>query len=786
MNRKLPLALAISAASIMLNSQQVISSGLALEEVVVTARKKQESLIDVPMSISAIGGDDIAKMNFTDVESLQDALPNLSIVSASLATQRAYIRGQGSDNNRGFEQSVGWFVDGIYGGKGEQFKAPMFDVASVELLRGPQGTVLGKNIIAGAINIRTARPTADFEGKLSALFTDETGEQKYEAVVSGPLSDNVRGRLALMDRSTDGWIENIATAAPDFGEKMEQRDDDVVRVSLEWDITENLDAFIKFETASAEVQGLSNQIHINADSAALAGIIAAQDDVALSDKSPVLIPCGDEALRAGPFAGSCGLRGNTTTFDVVESDNVVVELNYDLNGYEITALSGWSEFDSERLSDADYSHLTTLDNWQRQSFEQFSQEIRIASPGGELIDWTAGLYYQDNDYVDQTNNLINLLASFGTAFDLNRQFEQSSETYSAFGEATYNFSDNMRFILGARWTDEEKVFDKSYGMLNPLTGELLNIGANPADALPIGVATALLGGAWAATAPNVIDNVVYTSGDRNEKETTLAGTFQYDMGDHQIYFNIAEGYKAGGFDASGSGLETFQFEPENALAYELGGKFLLADGAANLNVAIFHVQYEDLQVSVFDGISFQVKNAAQSTSQGIEVDGKWRLTESVTVGGAAAYLDSTFDSYSGAACTENQEDVWTGAVDCTQDLAGEDTNFAPRFSGNLNLEYSAPMGDNLLFSARVDVSYRDEIFTEGDNDPIDRLDSYTKWDARLGISSADDTWEVALLGKNLTDESYALFSGDTPLVGGSHGGAAGLPRTISLQGSYNF
>ena len=786
MNRKLPLALTISAASMMLTSQPVISEGLTLEEVVVTARKKEESLIDVPMSITAIGGDEISKLNFTDVESLQDAMPNLSIVSSALSTQRTYIRGQGSDTNQGFEQSVGWFVDGIYGGRGEQFKAPMFDVASIELLRGPQGTVLGKNIIAGAINVSTARPTDEFEGRLSALFTDETGEQKYEAVISGPLSDSVRGRLAVMDRSTDGWIENTATAAPDFGDDMGQQDDQVARVSLEWDITENLDAFFKFETASAEIRGISNQVHVNADSAGAAAAIAAEDDLVISDKSTVLTPCGVEALRTGPLAGSCGLRGDAGTFADVDSDNVVVELNYDLNGYEITALSGWSEFDSERLIDADYTNLTSLDNWQVQSFEQFSQEIRITSPGGELIDWTAGLYYQDNDYASHIGNVVNLLSSFGTSFELDRDFEQSSEAYSAFGEATYNFSDNMRFILGARWTSEEKAFDYRYGLLNPLTAEPLNSGANPADARPIGIAAALLGGAWGATAPNVIDNVIYNSGDRKENETTFAGTFQYDMGDHQVYFNIAEGFKAGGFDSGSRGLETLQFEPENALAYELGGKFLLADGAANLNVAIFHVQYENLQVSVYNGIGFEVANAAQSTSQGIEVDGKWRLTESVTLGGAAAYLDSTFDSYSGAACTENQDDVWVGSDECTQDLAGEDTNFAPRLSGNLNLEYSAPLGDNLLFSARVDVSYRDEMFTQGDNDPIDKLDSFTKWDARLGISSADEAWEVALIGKNLTDETYALFSGDTPFTGGSHGSPVALPRTVSLQGSYSF
>ena len=791
MRTKAPLAAAISLATAM-TAPSTFAQDLVLEEVVVTARKKAESLIDVPMSISAVSGDDISKLNITDLENLQDSLPNLSIVSSALSAQRTYVRGQGSDTNQGFEQSVGWFVDGIYGGRGEQFKTPTFDVSSVELLRGPQGTVLGKNIIAGAINIRTARPTDEFDGHLSALYTDETGEQKYEAVVSGPLADGFRGRLALMSRSTDGWIENTASAAPDFGEDLGQQDDDVFRVSLEWDITENLMAFFKAETASAEIRGISNQVFVAPFSEAAAAVIAAEDDLKISDSSTVLAPCGDEALRTGILAAACERRGDNETFADVDSDNYVLEFTYDFGDYELVALSGWSEFDSERLIDSDYSNLTTLDNWQVQSFEQFSQEFRINSPGGETLDWTAGLYYQDNDYVTQNANILLLRPSIGLAVDSDRNFKQTSEALSAFGEVTFNATDELRFILGARWTEEEKEFTKDYGLLSPTTGEQFDAADGGLAALNVSVISGALGGAWATDAPNVINSRIFTEGDRKETETTLAGTVQYDLGDSQLYFNIAEGFKAGGFDEGGRKVETAQFEPEEALAFELGGKFTLAGGAANLNVAIFYVQYENLQVSVFDGTGFAVANAAESTSQGVEVDGRWLLAEGLSLGGAFAFLDSSFDEYSGGACTVLQEQVVGDDDGCDeeggeiQDLTGEDTNFAPRLSGNLHIEYETPLSDNLVLSARADVSYRDEMFTQGDNDPIDQLDSFTKWDARLAVGSADDVWEVALIGKNLTDEMYALFSGDTPLTAGSHAGPAALPRTFSLQGTYRF
>ena len=757
---------------------------LMLEEVTVTARRKEESLRDVPMSITAVSGDDVFKMNITDLENLQDALPNLSIVSSALSAQRTYIRGQGSDTNQGFEQSVGWFVDGIYGGRGEQFKSPLFDVASVELLRGPQGTVLGKNIIAGAINIRTARPTDEFEGRVTALFTDETEEQKYEAVVSGALTDSLRGRLGLMYRSTDGWIENTATAAPDFGDDMGAQDDQVARLSLDWTITDNLNAFFKAERSSADVKGIVNQIVINAASESQAAVIGSEDDLRLSNESTVLTPCGVEASRNGRLAGSCALRGENGTFQEITSDNYVLQFDYDLEGYSISAISGWSEFDSERLLDSDYSNLTRLDNWQDQSFEQFSQELRVTSPIGHFLEWTAGLYYQDNEYVTDNGNIIDAAPGAIPSFELDRHFEQDSETKSAFAESTFNISEEFRFILGWRWTKEDKSFDKRYGLLNPETAQPLIASNGDADAGAIGFASAILAGAWAMEAePNVVNNVILTSGDRQENEHTFAGTLQYDWGDSQLYANVAEGFKAGGFDEGGRMLQTAQFEPENALAFEVGGKFLLANGAANINVAIFHVQYEDLQVSVFDGVGFQVGNAAESTSQGIEIDGRWQVTESIIIGGAAAYLDSEYDEYDTAPCTWLQSRVTSP---CTQDLAGESTNFAPRYSGNLNVEYVTPVTDNLLFSARVDVSYRDSMFTQGDNDPLDELPSFTKWDARLSLGAIDDVWSVALIGRNLSDETYALFSGDTPFVGGSHGQPAALPRTLSLQGTYRF
>ncbi len=789
--------LASAIASIMLaggisKQSHAQEESLLLEEVLVTARKREERLIDVPMSISAVSGEAISKMNVNDIVDLADSLPNLSTTGA-----RFYIRGQGSSGNLGFEQSVGWFVDGIYGGRSEQFRAPTFDVSSVELLRGPQGTVLGKNIIAGAINVTTARPTPEFEGYVRASYTDETEEERFEVVLSGPITEAFRARLSAMSREDDGWKENIAENAPDFGKNVGRDDDELIRLSMEWDITDKLSSYLKLEQGKFDVLGATSGELVAPPSAEAGAAFGAAFAVPyqtypLSNKDgkvAVALSCGDPVVSQ-LAAGSCAYRNSDVPFVNNETDNYVLQFDYDFNGYDITFLSGWSAYDRDSHTDSDNSHLPILDNINPQEFEQFSQEIRVHSPGDSAIEWTAGLYYQDNEFKSLNGNLIYFFPTLNV--DLFRQYEQNAEAVSAFGEITYNFSDNLRLIVGSRWTDEEKDFEKvgylrSIADFEPLTGGALAFWSR----LLVPISS---GQSWVdEDHPNVTNGVITNSGKRSESETTFSGTLQYDWGDSQLYFNIAEGYKSGGFNEADRSVTTSEYEPENALAYELGGKFSLADGAANLNVALFYVEYDDLQVSIFESVGFQVRNAAESTSQGVELDGAWRLTEELTIGGALAYLDSKYDSYPGAACYILQRAAYLAAnpgatVPCTQDLSGKDTNFAPEWSGNLYADYTTSIGNGLYLSVRGEINSTAEQIVQGDNDPQDKIDARTLVNARVAIGAEDDSWEVSLLSRNLFDQHYLVTSAD--LVGSSGRGGrvhnVGLGRSVTIQGLYRF
>ena len=753
-----------------------------LEEIFVTARKKEESIHDVPMSITAVSGAHLEQMNIVSLEELQFALPNLVIVSNGINGQRTYIRGQGSETNQGFEQSVGWFVDGIYGGRSDQFKAPLFDVSSVELLRGPQGTILGKNTIAGAINVRTNRPTPEFEGYVSGLYEDEMDERKLEAVISGPITDTLNGRLALMDRENDGFIENLVNESNNSG--FDMLDTQVARVSLEWDPNDTFSAYIKYENADADSDGVSAQIYsvdpnpaFDGTRAIVDGLVAAgQEDGVLNRSQGSLTVC--ETALAAITVHACGIVPDRSFRDI-ETDNAVLELTFQLGEYELVSVTGWSEFESEIVRDTDHSARSPITTYNTEDFDQFSQELRIASPGNQTIDWTAGLYYQDNT-ADTTINSILGSTLGGTAPGLvlfETLFVQDSETFSAFGEATWNVSDIDRITFGLRYTDETKDVVRHQSLFSAATGLPLTTAA-------LGVFDVAIGAGY-VRGPNPDNNPDHVNTfieDYNDDHTTLQLVYQHDWNEHMLYAQVGEGYKAGGFNnlTRYRIIETFLYDPEEALAYEIGGKFLLADGTVNVNVAIFYTEYSDLQVSSFDGFSFNVTNAAESISQGIELDFVWQASEHWRLGGALAYLDSEFDKFPDTACP-------TGSpAGCLQDLSGEDTPRSPEFNGNLYAIFETPVFDNLLFTSRLDLFYTDEYQSQTDNDPQDLVPSYHRVDLRLALGSQADTWEVAIISRNLTDEEDYIHSVDVPLFAGAHGAVLLPPRTVALQGTWRF
>lgn len=766
----LSLAVAIAALPVAtLPSIALADNGLTLEEVIVTAQKREQSLQDVPVSVNVVGGDQIAESGISDLEELSGQVPNLSI-NESPQGLSIYIRGLGSGDNQGFEQSVGLFIDGVYAGRSRQFQAPFLDVAAVEVLRGPQGTLFGKNTIAGAMTVTTAKPTDELQAEFKTTYEPRYDSYSAEGVLSGPLSDSLKGRLAIKQSESGGFMDNttLDTEEPDSLNT-------VVRGSLLWEASDDLDVLLKYEQGRSEVAGRNYSV----DEVGPWGAVFSSNDTVF------------DATDAYQRSVSVAEMSDT------DSESVTLNVNYSLGEYEITAITGYSEYQYESVVDGDTSALDATVFPQGQDFSQWSQELRLTSPLGESFDFITGLFYQKSDLAAY-RRLDSNLAAYSVAVPelavippagFQSDFDQETETYAIFGSATWHLQDVLHITVGLRYTVEEKdairdLYYTGYDSLTPLA-QVYDPTAAPAGPLPLNSYALAVGGQRQL---GVYEHEV--EGDRRAENLSPSLKVQYDLNEAVMFYaSVSKAFKSGGFNELGNqgdeigeyGLspESFDFDEEEALAFEIGGKTSLLDGAAKLNFAIFRTEYSDLQVSTFKGDTFSVGNAAEAVSQGVEMDGTMRLSETLFLNASLAYLDAHYSKFENAACTAAQVATTPGV--CGQDLTGRELANAPEWTGNIALDHEIPVGENLLLRSHVDLQYTDEQYLATDLDPNTLEDANTTLNARVALGNADGSWELALVGKNLTDEEIRSWSNDPLLLSGSYFSYYEPPRTVAVQ-----
>ena len=746
------------------------NANLRLEEIIVTAQKRSESLKSVPISVAAVSGDKIEKAGIENIEDLTSYLPNIHFTQTGFSTQ-IRVRGIGSDNSQGFEQSVGLYIDGIYHGRAQLYRAPLMDLADAELLRGPQGTLLGKNSAAGALIFNTAKPTDAFEAYVNISQELEYTGTEINGVISGPVTDNLNARLAARSLDEDGFIENAFK-----NEDEPQVDEKAIRLSLDWQATSNLNYLLKLENSQYDTEGRAIEI--------------------THDES--LIPNGPSFSQ---FAQSIGQPGfdsdldfvrstNTEEFSNNEINNLTLTTNYSFNDHVLTFTTGWLDFEYDELCDCDFLPIETIPLRLEETYEQFSQEIRITSPSGEKVEWIAGLFYQDYDqtFFDtleiEQNNLLPTLLSFdpnlgNTAFAFvdtssPRNFTQDSSAWALFGQATYRFTDHLKLTLGGRFTEEEKNASKVIDIVQPSTGALLN--DNPLLGqlywLVFGTETeALLG-------PNAGHNV---QGSRNEsKFLPLVNLIWTPTENTLAYIRYTEGFKAGGFDPRSNTvgplvtsteavdpLESFEFENEDAKSYEIGFKKTLLDNRAEFNVALYLTDYENLQISQFDGsVGFNVGNAAETRTQGIEIDGRAVLTEHLRLSAGASFLDFEYQDFQNGNCavgeTPDGIDTTGDGLLNTCDYTGRRGVYTPEYTLNASLDYHNNLTNKIDILAVIDWQYVDSQNVHVNQDPLGEIDGYSLVGASVGLES--DHWSARLRVSNLFDEEILSYSANAPLA----------------------
>ena len=689
-------------------------------EIIVTAQKREQSLQDVPISMEVVSGAKLAEFNTSDIKAVMNYTPNV-FVQSTAGNDVIYIRGFGSPPaNFAFDQSVSLYVDGIYAGRNRQAQAPFFDLERVEVLRGPQGALFGKNTAAGAVSVVSAGPTKDFEGAITGLYNFDHKGTDFSGYLSGPVTDTLGARFAYKIVNQDGYIYNRATDHDDPEIKSQ-----LLRLTLKWEPSDNFDYTAKVEYGKRTVIG---------------GITVSSP--LTSDQDPQT----NRYLERSAL----GDEGNKNKSVMISGVG-----NLALGDFTLTSVTGYSWFKSKIVNGFDQTipnsggafTANSVYNAFPERFDQFSQEIRILSPVGETFEFIGGAYYDKSNYTLEQYQGFNIPDLFLTIpgatptdpripiYDgpylarIDSIFRQKAESWSVFGQGTFNISDAFRAIGSLRYTHTKK------------DGSFRTTLASASDGLN--------------GQPFALRPITNADGSISEGNVDPSVTLQYDVAPRvMLYATWGRGSKSGGFVSNTLGTvdSTFTFEPEQSENFEAGIKSTLFDGKVVANVSAYHTQFKDLQVSVYQPAtsSYLTGNAASATSKGIEGSLSVFPIPNFDVSASAAYSDIKYDDYPGAACLASQPATCTPA---TNNLAGYPVAYASKWTGSVTAHARFDMSDALKLDITGVAAGRSKYFNSDNQSPVFGVQNgYVKLDLRVQLADQDDRWHVALVGKNLTNQ----------------------------------
>jgi iron complex outermembrane receptor protein len=704
----------------------------------------------VPISIAAVSGEKLAAMGTANMEQVASSVPNLRITQTGIAN-RISIRGISSGDNKGFEQSAAMFIDGVYYGRDQLIRMPIVDVQRIEVLRGPQPTLFGKNAIAGAISVVNKEPGRDVEVQGIASYEFEHKETQLTGVVNVPFSDNAGMRVVGYYRKLGGYMFNTT-----LNRDEPQNTTYFVRGSIKAE-SGPVSALLKMEYADFHTLGQARE-NFTARGTYSTNPFFSSVDTVLDWRSQ-----------------NNGFDSRTKVF------NTTLGIKVEAGEHSIDLTSGYVHYTAKEVLDVDYIQHDILDDTnQSESYDQISQEIRLTSPDNGKFKYIVGGYFQSarlkaDDYVIFGSFMNSLPMPFRVLADTRseRQFKQTSELWSAFAQGTFSLTEQLRITAGVRFNSETKGGDRS-----------LVIVKGPTNVFPIANVRAV----WSAL--RVVDHSI--SGRFTENSTTPMANIQFDVTPElMLYGSYARGVKAGGFDIRSNALPTtpgfpgaFQFRPEKADNFEGGLKYKSRN--VQLALSYYHTKYKDLQTNVFDGgIGFNVNNASAAKVQGVEAEARIGIGSNLQLSGSLAYLDFKYTDWKQGQCpfgfTPNVAPNFC-------DYTGASATFAPKWSGSAAIDFNQPVGGNMKFTANVNVDYSSRYRAGNVLDPITEQAPYAKLGARIGLGADDGQWEVALVGRNLTNQRIVLTAGQLPLsttltsgTGVAYTGIFDRTRNIAVQ-----
>jgi iron complex outermembrane receptor protein len=761
------------------------------EEIIVTAQKRAERLIDVPISVTAVGGEALEDQNLTAATDLQYVAPGLGLGDAN-TPRGAGLRIRGIGTNvfaDGIEQSVGTVVDGVPLARAGQGLADIVDIARIEVLRGPQGMLFGRNASAGLINIITRSPSETFGWQFNAAGAGD-GYVTAAAAITGPIVEQrLAGRLSGYVNKRDGVVTNRAT-----GQDLNNRDEHGLRGALRFTPTENLEFILRGDMSERD-----NRCCV---------WTARQFASAATDPRS-----GQSFLSSisGPVTASPNNLSNNAGgqyFNRVKSDGASAEVNWEVGDYTLTSITAKRSWSQQDNNDADLGPLNVLDrNLGGNDLDQFSQELRFTSPDDGPFDFVLGLFYFDSSNTGNFSQVgrftiglaqaqaagIGIPLGLGLTLPAAQNFGRDVRTvidvqdFAAFGQANWSVTPSLDIFAGGRFTSTEVAM------------QYARVGTPGANAF-----NAILGGAFAPLA--------FNTSTEDENFSWRIGA-QYALGeDANIYATVARGYKGPGFNnlldiviPAGVTAQAFTLvEPEIPTAYELGYKASLFDRRLQVQAALFRTQFEDFQAQVVEqqvgtGLaSFAIRNAGELLTQGFELQLTAAPTEAFTLDLGLTYANSTFESFTGASCPRAGALVTAVGAPCGPatagganptffDASGLDATNAPKWTISASGRYERALTDGVTGFAQFGYFWRDDVtfglYPANIPNPTTQ-EAYGLLNASFGARFWSDRASLSIFGRNLTDENFVTSIFDLPFD--ANGGlgqfvTADAQRTIGLS-----
>ncbi|GAA6183645.1 MULTISPECIES: TonB-dependent receptor [Alteromonadaceae] len=696
------IALALSSNSIAQQTPQADTDNEEeYEVVVVTAQKRTQQLSEVPIAISSFSASSIEQTGITQLTELADFIPNLSITRTTDFTSAITIRGVGANSrNIGFDTRVGVYLDGVYLGQSPALNQELLDLERVEVLRGPQGTLFGKNTVAGAINLISKKPSDELEGKLSASIGN-MGAREIQGQINVPISDTSAAKFSVTKLDRDGYIKNLTT-----GNDLNERDALAYRGQFRSQLSDKLEL-------NFSVDGLNTE-RLSFLGEAISDTLSTMLDLAAPEKDEV-----------------------ATTIDTFEKRDIVggsLDLSYSMdNGYDIKSITAYRDTDIFYRNDSDYAAADLLVIEYSDQYEQWSQEFQFISPQNDSgLDYVAGLYLYRQD-ADTRRDAINGVHSFlfgnvpGSVVT-NTGFV-TTDSYAAYFNGGYDLSEDSSLALGLRYTDETKDLD---WLLDGSASGIFGIGS---------------------TDGQLVDS-------RSDNYVSYALSFNHAFNKNlNGYAKYSTGFKSGGYNldfiTNADLAAGIQFDKETVGSAELGLKGNFYRNSLILNFAAFSSEFKNYQVNQFIDLgngasSISIRNAAKANTQGIELEMTYRPISNLEIQASMGLLDTEFDSFPGGL---------TGGGNAE----GKDLINAPDSNFSIGAQYITEISSlNADLTLRFDVTHSSGFFTTVDNVKTATLadgtvvdfghvNSITLVNARIGLLGTNNGWEAYLWGRNLAD-----------------------------------